>query len=484
MSSKFLSRRGFLRMAAAGVGGAVLVACGQQAATPTAAPAAAPTAAPAAAPTVAPAAEAPTVAPAAEAPTTAPAAEAPTTAPVQGNTAQTTLDFWFWDDAGQQWADGYAKVKPNVKINFINTPFADAHDKLLTSFAAGSGAPDIASLEVGRVGGFTAKGGLVNLLDAPYDAGKYKKDMVEYKWTQGSTEDGRLVAMPWDIGPAGFWYRVDLFEAAGLPTEPEKVEELIGNKNGKKWDDFIVLAKQLKEKTSGKTLIVADAGTDIYGAVLRQGGEGYFDGNKLLIEEKGTRPLQLAADFRKQGLDANIAWWGAEWAAGTKANAFAGMVIACWMQGGLTRDQPQTVGKWRVVHAPEANYNWGGSFVAIPEQGKNKEQAWEFVQWATATAEGQNALFKGSGIFPAYKPAWQDPIYDAPVDFFGGQRAYRVWTELTDLVKAFPRTPNDLQAEDIVGAEVTKVLKEGKDPVQAMKDAEAEALKRIDGTTP
>jgi multiple sugar transport system substrate-binding protein len=41
-----------------------------------------------------------------------------------------------------------------------------------------------------------------------------------------------------------------------------------------------------------------------------------------------------------------------------------------------------------------------------------------------------------------------------------------------------------LQADDIVNAEITKVLKEGKDPVQAMKDAEAAALKAIEGATP
>ena len=62
--------------------------------------------------------------------------------------------------------------------------------------------------------------------------------MVAYKWIKGSTEDGRLVAMPWDIGPAGFWYRTDLFEAAGYPTEPEKVEELIGGSKHT-WDDFL-----------------------------------------------------------------------------------------------------------------------------------------------------------------------------------------------------------------------------------------------------
>lgn len=460
MSSKSsgspISRRRFLRVAAAGVSGlgigSLLAACGGAAAPASDAPAAA-------------------------APTAASAA-----APAQGNTAVTEITFWWWDDAGKIWAEEYTKKDPTIKVNFVNTPFADAHDKLLTSFAAGSGAPDVASIEIGRVGGFTAKGGLVNLAEAPYDGAKYKNDMVAYKWTQGSTEDGRLVAMPWDIGPAGVWYRTDLFEAAGYPTDPQKVEELIGGPNHK-WEDFLAFAKEFKQKTGGKTSLFANANTDIYGAVYRQQGEGYQEGNKILIEEKAARPFALAAQARKEEIDANIDWWGADWAAGVKANAFAGMVIAAWMQGGLTRDQPQTVGKWRVIHAPEKNYNWGGSFVAIPEQSKNKEAAWKFVQWACCSAEGQNVLFKQSGVMPAYKPAWQDPLYEAPVDFFGGQKTYKIWTEIADNIPAILRTPNDLQLDDIVGAELTKVMKENKDPAQAVKDAEAEALKRIEGVT-
>jgi multiple sugar transport system substrate-binding protein len=448
MNSK-LSRRHFLKFAAGAGGAALLAACGQAAPSGGGAPAT--------------------------------GGEAPAEAPAQGGQAVTEITFWWWDGAGQIWADEFNKLNNGINVTFVNTPFADAHDKLLTSFAAGSGAPDVASIEIGRVGGFTARGGLADLKAAPFDGGVYEKDMVAYKWTQGTTTDGRLVCMPWDIGPAGVWYRADYFEALGLPTEPEAVEELISHTTGKTWEDFFAFAAQVKEASAGKTAIVADAGTDIYGATYRQLGEGWQEGNKILIEEKATRPFQLASDFRSQALDANISWWGAEWQTGLKEQAFAGMVIAAWMQGGLTREQPDSVGNWRIVRAPEGNYNWGGSFVAIPEQSPNKEAAWEFVKWACCSAEGQNVLFKQSGVFPAYKPAWQDPLYDEPVDFFGGQRAYRIWTEIGDNIPAIPRTPNDLQLDDIVNAELTKVLQEGKDPVQAAKDAEAEALNRIEG---
>ncbi len=92
-------------------------------------------------------------------------------------------------------------------------------------------------------------------------------------------------------------------------------------------------------------------------------------------------------------------------------------------------------------------------------------------------------MFKSSGVMPAYKPAWKDPLYEQPVEFYGGQRTYQIWTEIADNIPAIPRTPNDLQLDDIVGAELTLVLKEGKDPAQAVKDAEAEALKRVQDVT-
>jgi ABC-type glycerol-3-phosphate transport system substrate-binding protein len=55
------------------------------------------------------------------------------------------LTFWWWDGNGQIWADAYNKLNRGATVKFVNTPFADSHDKLLTSFASGTGAPDIAS---------------------------------------------------------------------------------------------------------------------------------------------------------------------------------------------------------------------------------------------------------------------------------------------------------------------------------------------------
>jgi multiple sugar transport system substrate-binding protein len=373
--------------------------------------------------------------------------------------------------------DAFEKQHANIKVRFQQNSYADTHKKLLTSLAAGGGAPDVCSVGIDYVGAFSAKGGLVDLLQPPYDGGQFKNDMVVYKWTQASTADGRLIAMPWDIGPAGLWYRADLFEKAGLEVDPEKVQARV-----KRWDDWFQLGEDLKKKTPN-TALVADAFTDILGSMIEQQGHGWFNGNKVVIEEKLAQPLQRAVDARKRGVDAKIDWWGAEWSTGVKKDVFAGMGVACWMQIFLKRDEPQTVGKWRVIHAPEGDYNQGGSFLSVREQGKNKEAAWEFVKYICCSTEGQNNVFRTAGFLPSYKPAWKDPLYDQPVEFFGGQKAYRLWLDIADKVPANVVNPDDQQANDIVNAEITKVKKEGKDAAAAAKDAEAETLRRVKGVT-
>ncbi len=453
---RFVSRRKFLTAAATAVGGLTLAACGAGGGGSTGASAT--TGAAAAAPTTA---AQPTIG----------VAAAP---PAPGSTQ---ISVWFWDDAIQYAVDIFNKKQTKVGVKFEKKDYDSTHKSLLTSMAAGSGAPDVCAIEIGYVGAFSKKGGLADMLQAPFDAGQFKNDVVEYKWKQGTSPDGRLVCMPWDIGPGACWIRTDLFEKAGLETDPDKLHARI-----KTWDDWFQLGEDLRKKLPN-TALVADAFQDVYNPLLEQQGHGWFDGNKLLFEEKATKPLQRAVEARKRKIDANIVWWGAEWETGLKKDAFAGMNIPCWEQTFLTRELSTYNGKWRIFKSPEGDWNSGGSFLSIPEQGKHKDAAWEFVKFSMCTAEGQNAIFKPSGIFPAFKPAWKDPIYDQPVEFFGGQKAFRLWTDIASDVPGNVVSPNDQQAGSILGDEITKVNKQGKDPAQATKDAENEAVKRIRGIT-
>jgi multiple sugar transport system substrate-binding protein len=149
-----LSRRRVLGVAGGTVGAVLTAACGATP-PPTAAPAPTkpaeapkPTEAPksgAAAPATAPAAAAPTTAPAPAAAATKPAAAAPAAA-----TKQTTVEYWYHSDDAA-WAkviadslDRFRQKQPAIMLKHDLLPtIVETRKKVLTSFAAGAGMPDV-----------------------------------------------------------------------------------------------------------------------------------------------------------------------------------------------------------------------------------------------------------------------------------------------------------------------------------------------------
>lgn len=387
----------------------------------------------------------------------------------------TTISVWYWNDALQSAVDLFHEQQSDIRVNFQKMAWDDVHQKLTTSLAAGSGAPDVVALDFEYLGGFSVRGGLVDLAASPYNAGEYQADMVEYKWTQATSADERLVAFPWDVAPGGLWYRADIFEKAGLETDPEKVQERVQT-----FEDWFAIGQEIRHALPD-TALVADAYWDIYYPAMLQRGQSWFEGDQVVVAEKATRALELAKQARELGVDADIDWWGAEWSTGLKNNAFAGMGVANWQQQNLQSSNPETAGNWRVIRTPGGDYSFGGGFLAIPEQSEKKDAAWEFIKFAAGTAEGQNVMLKEAGLFPAYKPAWDDPMYDEPVEFFGGQKALRVWAEASEGTTGNSVHPHFREANEIVDAEIAKVEEQGKSPGQATLDAEKMIVERVPG---
>ncbi|MBI1882555.1 MAG: extracellular solute-binding protein, partial [Chloroflexi bacterium] len=297
-----LSRREFLRGAAVLAGGSLLAACGAQ---QTPAPQA----------------------------STQEAAPATTTESGQAaGSGKKKIVIWGWPAADKAYESFLADFKtdhPDIEtdIQMVGTS-PEEHNKLLTALAAGTGAPDVGMIEINFIDKFVVKGGLEDLLAAPYNAGKYQQDMVEYKWKQGTTPDGRLVAFPWDIGPATFFYRRDLFEEAGLPSDPEEVGQLT-----KTWPGFLDVCKKLTDPTKQRWAI-SSAADIVYTEYAHR---NFFDKDWNVIVDKG-RPvelLQIALEARKAGIDAKVANWTPEWQALLGQGAIAIQYGGCWMGGFL-----------------------------------------------------------------------------------------------------------------------------------------------------
>lgn len=179
----------------------------------------------AATPAAAPAAEAPTTAPAAEAPTTAPAAEAPAGAPVEITWWQLTAND-VQNAALKEIIASFEAANPGITVN-LEQRAIDAHKEALRVATGTEAFPDIYFMWAGLgLGGEFVKAGASAPLNDAYASLAWDKRFVPPALA-AAKQYGDYHGVPEVSHPQGLYYRKDLFEAAGITSEPTTYEELI-----------------------------------------------------------------------------------------------------------------------------------------------------------------------------------------------------------------------------------------------------------------
>lgn len=399
-----------------------------------------------------------------------------------GAHAQTKLTvgvFPDWDSFMKEAIPIFEETHPHIQIEVQTLGFADHHNALLTSLATGSGAPDVAAIEIAYLGRFAGGGGLTDLSQAPFRAGQLDGKFAPFSWGLVNTLDGRIVAIPTDTAPGTMFYRTDVLEAAGLDIGMVET-----------WDDLIALGRKVTRDTDGDgatdTFLITDAG-QVTQAILRgfiPKGEGlYFDANgrSIVDSPRFVNAFKRGQEVRNLGLDAKIGAWSNEWYEAFSRGMTAVEISGAWLAGHLQNWMaPHTKGLWRARHLPEDMFvNWGGTFWAIPEQSNQKEAAWQFVQFLTLRPEMQVKSFTTIHAYPALLEALDDPVFSEGVEFLGGQMARRLWSETVANISVISIHPGDPVASEIVDSALTEVLEEGRRVEDALREAKALIERRL-----
>lgn len=392
-----------------------------------------------------------------------------------GSGGNISLKIAYWGDFGLDELKGkYEAANPGVKIVLNSGEYNAQHEDLQKKLIANSGAPDIAAIDEGFVIQFRGqKDKFVNLLDQGAD--KYKDKYLEWKWKQTLTPDGGYqIGLGTDVGGLAMCYRTDLFKAAGLPTERDKVSALW--QGG--WDQFIEVGKTYTGKTKKKFI---DAGTNLFNPIVGQQPVGLYDQNETLAMEGGPK---VAFDYTMKaiegGLSANLDAFTPEWNAGFVKGNFAVLACPAWMQGHIKNTAPQTEGKWDVAAIPGGGGNWGGSFLTIPKQGKNVDAAYEFLEWLIQP-EQQIEIFKKVGNLPSQPALYEDPaIKDFKNPFFNNAPVGQIFSNaakaLTPQYLGKKNGPTRVAVENVIKRAQTGDLK-GKPAAEVWAEALKEAEK-------
>ena len=332
---------------------------------------------------------APTEAPVAtEAPvvTKAPATEAPTEAPVE---EPITLTFASWvhtaeeDDAWEVMAREFNALYPHITIEFVDVPFEEMHDKLLTQIAANN-PPDAAYIDGGTVGEFGQRGALVKLDD--YIANSEIIDLDDYvpAFLQAATVAGSYYGLPIDGETTGLFYRTDRFEEADLdPTKPPTT-----------WEEFQQYAEQLTDAANNKygyIVFATDYESSYYFLpwLWQAGGLALNpdDPNDVVFDsEAGQKAANFYVNLKNYSppdfLNSN-SWDGrVAFANGDVAMYMAGS----WFAGVLLSEFPDATGLWATAPLPQDERcatTVASDHLVVFSGSKNQEAAYRWIEFVS-----------------------------------------------------------------------------------------------------
>ncbi|QFZ18051.1 ABC transporter substrate-binding protein [Saccharothrix syringae] len=359
----------------------------------------------------------------------------------------------------------YEAANPNVKITQRKTGQAQPHHQnLFTKLAAGSGLADIEAVEEGYLSQVMSKSGQFEDLK---ELGP--KDVKEDRWLQWkvdavTTKDGKMIGYGTDIGPLAMCYRKDLFEAAKLPSDPESVKALFET-----WDSYFQAGDQYVQAT-GKAWF--DSASQVFNPMHNQAKVGYFDrDDKLVIETNDDKKyFDQVSGAVQRGQSAKLVAWSDEWKRGFKESAFATKVCPSWMLGPIEENSgPELKGKWAVTAAfPGGGGNWGGSYLTVPKQGKNKAEAAKLAAWLTAP-EQQTKAFVAKGTFPSQTQALISPeLLNKTSEYFGGEKVGLLFSEQANKVPgAQYKGPQDGTIQETVISPALQAVEQGTSPGDA-----------------
>ena len=379
--------------------------------------------------------------------------QAPATDPINGNPnlrGEITVFSWT-ENQYKLGLEGFKKLYPNIQVKFNTVGYVDAYPKLTEALKSNSALADVVQLESEYVEQY-ASAYPNAFTDLTNWAGKYARDFDRSKWAQVSV-NGRVLAMPIDSAPVGFWYRADMFQKAGIRAE-----------NLDTWDQFVNAGSRITAANPGVKLSYIDLNTEtLLRTIVQQQGSFYVNNaGEIAVDNAQTRQgLKVVKRLWDEKLLLSVNGVGGVIGA-IKSGKIAALILPIWNAALLKQFVSEQAGLWGVTTVPALGPGGGraaaigGSNFLIPKDSPNKEAAWAFVEYYT-TQGSREALAK-LGTWPSYLPLLNSGSTEVNDPFFTTPNVYKPFIEVSKRLRVFRYSSDFQKTKDAVAAAQREVL--------------------------
>ncbi len=325
---------------------------------------------------------------------------------------------------------GFQEMYPEVTLEFVNYAPEEVANQVALAVQGGTGVPDLGVTQYRDMQQLIAIQGLMDISDLmnAYLA-DFSPEILAYCET-----DGVIYCTPWDIGPTVTYYRRDIFEAAGLSSDPDDVSEMVAT-----WDDYLETCLTIKDKTGLPCFSQNKANNYGYMVLdmMWQRGIGFFDEDGAVTLEKPefAEAFEKVGEFWDAGVTTdNLDWadsWYAEYSStidNTDTPPVATIVYPAWL-GGFLKSwmSADLAGSWGIAPMPAWEDGGvrasmaGGSAYFIPAESANPVAAWAFIEYMALNTENQVAQYAYSDYFPSLLSTYDSPLFSDPDPYYGDQ---------------------------------------------------------------
>ena len=336
------------------------------------------------------------------------------------------------DDALKATFPLFKKKRPNTQISM--QAMTIDYQQIIPRLQAGDGAPDVFPIAQQDFQNFLMRfpGAFVDVTDRME---KYRDQFAEAPLSHAQS-DGKLFGVPWDMGPVAMWYRKDMFERAGVSVDDVAT-----------YEGFIQAGKAVQQEVGGSTKMTAfdtsGGGTNPshYHILLnQQDGSFYGPGNKLdFTNEKSFTAMGMLDRFVTEGITIDTPNYD-EFARVVTNSDTATTLGAVWDVGSIkSAGGDAQKGQWDVTPLPAfrsggpRDATLSGSVLVISSQTANVDAAWDFIEQAILTREGQAESW-AQGLFPSWTPYWETEAFNEPDPYFG----FAVAPKFADIARNVP----------------------------------------------
>ncbi|TCO16567.1 multiple sugar transport system substrate-binding protein [Kribbella steppae] len=304
--------------------------------------------------------------------------------------------------------DQYVAEHPDVHFEAHTLAWGPPFYTKLAMSAAGGRAPEVATLHLSRLKGFSPSTMLDPIpVDLLNEAGIREEDFLPATWSRCVVE-GKLYAVPLDQHPFVLYYNTEICKKAGLLGPDGKIKPVKGV------DAFVEMIRAAKETTGkyGASIETTNPWRmwwTLYGQL-----EGKFfneDGTELIIDDaKALEALELMAKLAADGLvprSANYPALVAQFTSGDVGLSFNGEWEVTTYQ---TAKMPFSMAPFPVVYDVPAYAGDAHTFV-MPHQANRSnadtKATIEYIAWMLK----HSADWAAGGHIPSYQPVANSEDY-------------------------------------------------------------------------